>query len=221
MVDHRIPWLEHLKRIASLAATGAHYAELDAEHSHLGAFDLHRYREIGGLTSELLAALAGGEPSALAGLLPDASDGYATPLVDVRAAVIEEDRVLLVQERSDGRWTLPGGFADTGTTAAANVEREVLEEAGLTVRAERLYAVVHKASHDYDADLRDFYKLFFLCRRSPADTAAPRACGVETLDAAFFPRDALPPLSTGRVIAPHLALAFEHAADPQRPTLFD
>ena len=221
MADGSAPWLAHLKRISALAATGAHYAALDAEASPLGAFDRERYEEIRALAGELLAALAGSTPEAIAHLLPEAARGYATPLVDVRAALVEGDRVLLVRERSDGRWTLPGGFADTGMTAAANVEREVLEEAGLAVRARRLYAVVHKASHGYDADLREFYKLYFLCERMPGETGEPRPCGVETLAAAFFPRGALPPLSTGRVIAPHLDLAFEHAADPDRLPLFD
>lgn len=210
--------LEGLKRIAALAATGVHYAGSEAGTGH---FDLERYEEIRALCTELLATHTGAAPETISAQLPDPAPGYATPLVDVRAALVEDGRILLVRERTDGRWTLPGGFADTGSTAAANVEREVQEEAGLEVRAERLYAVVHKASHDYDADVREFYKLYFLCTRTEASPAEPRPCGVETLDAAFFPRDALPELSTGRVIAAHLDLAFDFVAAPERPTWFD
>ncbi|MEE4300331.1 MAG: NUDIX hydrolase N-terminal domain-containing protein [Pseudomonadales bacterium] len=214
--------LERLKRIAALAATGAHYAAGDVDRGGgSGRFDLDRYEEIRALCAELLASRLGAGAEAVAVHLPDRSAGYATPPVDVRAAVLDGDRVLLVRERSDGRWTLPGGFADTGLTAAANVEREVAEEAGLVVRAERLYAVVHKASHGYDADVREFYKLYFLCRPTPTSPARPRPCGVETLAAAFFHRSELPELSTGRVIAEHLDLAFDFASEPHRPTLFD
>lgn len=92
---------------------------------------------------------------------------------------------------------------------------------GWRARAERLCAVVHKASHGYDADVREFYKLYFLCARAPGSAEAPRPRGVETLDAAFFPRGELPELSTGRVIAAHLDLAFDFLADPGRPTWFD
>ena len=138
--------------------------------------------------------------------------------MDVRAALVEPRGVLLVRERSDGRWTLPGGFAETGVCAARNAEREVEEEAGLAVEVTRLYAIVHKASHPYDEDLRDFYKLLFLCRRRPGEDRAPRPCGLETTDVGWFPRGALPELSTGRIIAEHVDLAFAAAEDGDRAT---
>lgn len=90
--------------------------------------------------------------------------GYATPRVDVRGAVVDGDRILLVREKSDGLWALPGGFADVGLSAAQNVEKEILEEAGLKVSACRLYGVRHKASASYPPDVRDFHKMFFLCK---------------------------------------------------------
>lgn len=211
-------WLSSLKRVAAIAATGEHYAALDGDAKR---FDAERYEELRSLAAEMIARLAKAAPASVRAALPEPGAGYATPLVDVRAAVLDGDRILLVQERSDGRWTLPGGFADTGATAARNAEREVFEEAGIEVRAERLYAVVHKAAHGYDTDVREFYKLYFLCRRVPGDDAAPRPCAVETLDARFFSRDALPELSTGRVIAEHLLWAFDYAADSARPCYFD
>ena len=211
-------WLWSLKRIAAIAATGEHYAALDGDAKR---FDAERYEELRSLAALLIGELANAAPAAVLATLPEPGAGYTTPMVYVRAAVLDGDEVLLVRERSDGRWTLPGGFADTGATAARNAEREVFEEAGIEVRAERLYAVVHKAAHDYDADVREFYKLYFLCRRVPGDDSAPRPCAVETLDARFFPRDALPDLSTGRVIAEHLLWAFDYAADPARPCYFE
>ncbi|HEX8526144.1 NUDIX domain-containing protein, partial [Allosphingosinicella sp.] len=148
----------------------------------------------------------------------DFAQGYATPKVDVRGALIEGDWILLVRERSDGRWTLPGGFADVGLSAAQNVEKEMLEEAGLAVSARALYGVRHKAKRDYEPDARDFYKLFFLCERS--GRGDPRA-GAETLDARFFPRNALPELSLARVLESDIDAAFAFKAGALGGAVFD
>jgi NUDIX domain len=95
------------------------------------------------------------------GLLSDFAKGYATPKIDVRGAVIEDGKVLLVRERSGGLWTLPGGFADVGLSATENVIKEIHEEAGIRTSVTSLYSVRHKAKQIYDPDIRDFYKMFF------------------------------------------------------------
>jgi len=151
-------------------------------------------------------------------LVPDFAQGYATPKVDVRGAVFDGERVLLVKERTDGLWTLPGGYADVGLSAAENVEKEISEEANLTVKADKLYAVRHKAKHAYIPDTRDFYKFFFLCERQ--DCSAP-AAGAETLEAEFFKLSELPSLSMGRVIRDDIETAYTYQAQPQLLTMFD
>lgn len=201
-------WLAWAREIRALAESGLHFGE--------SAFDRERYARLLAISNEMLVDMGRVDPGALAAL--PAPEGYATPKVDVRGAVLCDGRVLLVRERSDDRWTLPGGFADVGVSPAANVEREILEEAGLRVRARRLYAVIHRSGHPYDLHAFDFYKLYFLCER--LDDRAP-AGGLETSDAAYFDPAALPPLSTGRVIASHVRLAFEAAADPAWETRFD
>ena len=93
-------------RLAALAQDGLTFAADD--------YDLDRYRQLSGLAAELLAALSGRPPGELAVELGRDS-GYATPKVDVRGAVFDErDRVLLMREKTDGRWSLPGGWADPG-----------------------------------------------------------------------------------------------------------
>ena len=203
-------WLTYAKKLEAIASTGAHFGESD--------FDLERYEEVREIAHQMLADLGNVPVTVISNLIPDYGSGYATPKTDVRGAVIRNNEILLVREKLDGKWTLPGGYADTGLSPASNICKEIAEEASLQVKASKLYAVFHKAAHHYDADTRDFYKMYFLCEQ--LDDASP-APGAETLDAAFFPRDRLPELSTGRVIAPHIDLAFEFAAEPGRPTLFD
>lgn len=131
----------------------------------------------------MLATLADVPIARIEGLVSDFARGHATPRVDVRGAIVQEGAILLVRERSDGLWTLPGGFADVGRSAAQNIEKEMLEEAGIRVAARRLFGVRHMASHSYKPDVREFYKLFFLCDR--VDDSKP-VSGSETIDVGFF-----------------------------------
>ena len=203
-------WLQKAKRLHAIASTGLHFSR--------DPFDRDRYSEIASIANEMLADLGNVPLERIGGLIPDFAQGYATPKVDVRAAVFRDDRVLLVQESMDRRWTLPGGYADVGFSAAQNVVKEVEEEAGLRVAVHRLYSVRHKARQPYDPDVREFYKLFFVCGRLDEDEPAP---GHETLDAGFFALDALPPLSTHRVLESDIVAAFAARSDPALPVLFD
>ena len=113
----------------------------------------------------------------------------------------------MVKEKQDGLWTLPGGYADVGLdTYRKHTEKEVFEEAGITVKARRIFSIRHKASGDYDEDIREFYKLFFICEA--IDTGQTIKPGLETSDVGFFELNNLPPLSTGRVIKRDIENAF-------------
>lgn len=203
-------WLAYAKRLQAIASTGLHFGSDE--------FDKERYAEVGEIANAMLAEIGQVPIERISGLVSDFAKGYATPKVDVRGAVIESDAILLVRERSDGCWTLPGGFADVGRSAAENVEKEILEEAGVRVRARRLYGVRHKAKRAYDPDARDFYKMFFLCDRS--DDSAPIA-GLETSDARFFRRGSIPELSRGRIIENDIDAAFAYASGEVEAAFFD
>ncbi len=203
-------WLSHAKRLQAIALTGLHFSR---DHH-----DQERYRDIAEIAVSMLAQLADKPIERIANLVPDAAQGYMTPKVDVRGAVIDGGRILLVREKSDRLWALPGGFADVGLSAAENVVKELREEAGIDSVARYIYAVRHKAKGGYRSDVRDFYKLFFLCE--PDGPMEPRP-GPDTCDVGFFLPDALPPLSPGRTITDDIlaAIAFRSADNPA--TSFD
>ncbi|MFQ5610344.1 MAG: NUDIX hydrolase, partial [Woeseiaceae bacterium] len=180
-------WLSWAKRLQSLASTGLNYSTAD--------FDKERYDEIASIANQMLAALGDVPIERIQNLVPDFAQGYATPKVDVRGAVIENEQVLLVREASDGLWALPGGFADVGSSPGENIVKEIREEASLDVIARAVYGIRHKARHEYDPDARDFYKMFFLCESCDGATPEP---GAEVTDVGFFGLDDLPPLSTSR-----------------------
>ncbi|RUM09096.1 NUDIX domain-containing protein [Rhizobium fabae] len=203
-------WLSRAKRLQAIASTGLHFCKDE--------FDRERYQEVADIAQAMLANLANVPIIRIKGLVSDFAKGYATPKVDVRGALIEDGKILLVQEKSDGLWTLPGGFADIGRSASENVIKETREEAGLTVSATHLYSIRHKAKQPYDPDARDFYKLFFLCERR--GETAPQA-GLETSEVGFFPPDKLPALSRGRVVESDIHAAFDFSYGRQQFATFD
>jgi ADP-ribose pyrophosphatase YjhB (NUDIX family) len=190
-------WLSWAKRLQAIASTGLHFCKDE--------FDRERFHEVATIAAAMLGSLGNIPIERVSGLLSDFAKGYATPKVDVRGAIIENGQVLLVREKSDGLWTLPGGFADVGLSPTENVKKEIWEEAGVQVSRCTLFSVRHKARQAYEPDIRDFYKMFFLCERADAIDPKP---GADTTEVAFFARDQLPMLSAGRVIEPDIDAAF-------------
>ena len=145
---------------------------------------------------------------------------YPTPKVDVRGVVFREGRLLLVRELSDGRWALPGGWADVGESPSEAVVREVREESGYEARAVKLLAVANLGSYQDGRPLRpNIYKLFVRCELVRDDPGELQ--GGETGEAAFFAEDELPELSAPRGTKEQLARLFEHARAPDLPADFD
>jgi ADP-ribose pyrophosphatase YjhB (NUDIX family) len=188
----RQDWLGWVARLQAIAQAGLELSD--------GPYDRERYLALRALATEIAAAhLELGSPAERLRLdeLLAGDGGYPTPKVDVRALVRRGREVLLVRERVDGRWALPGGWADVGWAPAAMVEREVAEESGFQVRARRLLALWDRARHNPDPFPHSVYKVAVACDLL-GGAARP---STETLDAGWFAPDALPELSTTRTTA--------------------
>ena len=196
------------QKIQALSQTGLTFAK--------DPYDRQRYEELREIAAEMLAAPLGAEPPELAGLFR-AEEGYATPKVDVRGVVIQDDKVLLVRERSDGLWTLPGGWADVGNAPGFAVEREIHEESGYEAKAVKLLALYDRNLHGHPPMEFHVYKAFFRCEI----TGGSPALSSETDGVDFFALNALPPLSVERVTAEQIARFFDHDRHPDWPTDFD
>ncbi|AFD25260.1 NUDIX hydrolase [Deinococcus gobiensis] len=198
------PTLAQLQELHSIAQAGLTYTR--------DPYDRERFGRLRDLTAELLAARTGQDVAEVTEILR-AEQGYLTPKVDVRAVVLNAaGEVLLTREREDGRWSLPGGWADPGESPRMIAVREVREETGREVRAVRLLAALDKAQHPHPPDLWAVYKLFLLCELTGPETAHTE--NIETLESAFFAPDALPPLSLGRNLPEQVRRAVELARDP-------
>ncbi|THF86534.1 NUDIX domain-containing protein [Deinococcus sp. KSM4-11] len=200
-----MPTLAQLRELQSIAQAGLTYTRDD--------YDRDRYARLLVLTGELLAEQTGQEAATVSGLL-SVEQGYLTPKVDVRAVVLNAaGEVLLTRERADGRWSLPGGWADPGESPREIAVREVREETGREVRAVRLLAVLDKGKHPHPADLWAVYKLFLYCDLVGTEGAG-HVANTETTDSGWFPLDALPPLSLGRNLPEQVRRAVALAHDP-------
>ena len=168
------------------------------------------------IASELLALESNLSPEQLRATWL-VEDGYATPKIDVRGAVFRDDQVLMVKERVDGKWTLPGGWADVNDTPSRAVEKEIEQESGFTARAVKLAAVLDRNLHNHPKFLFHVWKMFFICEITGGDFRT----SYETTDVKFFPVDQLPELSTGRTTAEQIQRAYRHHLDRSLPTEFD
>jgi ADP-ribose pyrophosphatase YjhB (NUDIX family) len=211
-VSQQRDWLGWVARLQAIAQAGLELSD--------GPYDRERYLALRALATEIAAAhLELGSPAERRRLeeLLAGDGGYPTPKVDVRALVRRGREVLLVRERVDGRWSLPGGWADVGWAPAAMVEREVAEESGFQVRARRLLALWDRARHNSNPSLHSVYKVAVACDLL-GGSARP---SVETLDAGWFDPDALPELSTDRITAAQIARLIELDDHPELPPDLD
>lgn len=197
--------------VTALSQSGLQYA--------VSEYDVDRYRKLGDLAADLLAAVTD-EPAAHWKLELGRDTGYATPKVDVRGALVDADeRILLMRERSDGLWSLPGGWADPLDVPSRAVEREIAEETGYGATAVKLVGCWDRDAQGHLPKLPfSIYKLFFLCRAT-GDIRQPDA--LETLEIGWFGVGALPPLSMGRLLPRQLERVLAHHRDPLLPTEFD
>lgn len=200
-------WLEWAREIYSLSQVGLTYNKNE--------FDLERYKRLQEIAAEMIESQSEiSKESALESFSMQA--GYVTPKIDVRGAVIHENKILLIQERMDGKWAMPGGWADLGNAPASVAEREVWEESGFRVKAEKVVAVID-ANRIQPMEFYHAYKIIFLCKLLGGE---PRI-SYETLAVDFFDLSNLPLLSIYRTNESMLREVFAHVENPDRRTLFD
>jgi ADP-ribose pyrophosphatase YjhB (NUDIX family) len=200
--------LDWARRVQAIAQNGLAYST--------DPFDRERYAQLQELVAELLARELALPVAAVRGFW-EGESGYATPKVDVRGAVFQDDRVLLVRERSDGRWTLPGGWVDVNEAPSQAVVREIREESGYQAHAVKLAALVDKNRHPHPPGIHHIYKLMFLCEL----TGGSPATSSETDGVDFFAVHALPELSRGRILPEQIVRLYQHRLQPALPTDFD
>ena len=194
-------WLKWAVELQSLAQAGLAYTE--------NQFDKERFERIREIAAEMLTEPTGLPKEKVEDLFCG-DHGYPTPKVACRAAVIEDNKILLVREKLDGCWSLPGGWVDADRSVAENIVKEVREEAGFDVTVDRLIAVQDHRKHRNTWTARCIVNFFALCTRQGGGFAA----NTETDAAEFFDLDHLPPLSVKRTTREQIEMCFAASRNP-------
>jgi ADP-ribose pyrophosphatase YjhB (NUDIX family) len=208
--------LSKAKRIQAIAQTGLTYCK--------DPFDLDRYGELMRISFELLEASTDAPLDRIAGVFSH-EVGYPTPKMDVRASIVVDGRILLVKETADGKWSLPGGWADIDLSVREMAVKESREETGLEVLPGKLVAVLERNRHNPPPMHCGCIKIFVECAALEPEAALAIEKrfepNFETSAIGFFAPDSLPPLSETRVTAAQIELCIRAHGDPNWKTCFD
>lgn len=194
-------WLNWAKRIQSLAQQGLTYTK--------DKYELDRYQQLRDLAVEIMEEYTDEEPEKIKELFCF-EEGYQTPKNDARGAIIVGDEILLVREKIDGKWAMPGGWCDIGLSIKENIKKECMEEAGAIVKPTKLVCVLDWVSNTKAPLPYAIYKTVFLCDYEGFKFQE----NTETLEAEFFSRYDLPELSEGRTNKFLIDLCFKAKEDP-------
>lgn len=201
-------WLKLAREAQAIAQAGLTYASDD--------YDLDRYRRLRTLAAEMMASGSLADLRRVEGLF-DGETGYATPKVAVRGAAFRDGKILMVREKTDGKWAPPGGWADVNQSAAECLAREIKEESGFDVRVSKLAALLDRQKYVGGPTAFHVYVLLFVCEV----TGGSPQTSIETTAVDFFDESSLPELSIPRILPEWIGLAFAHHRDPGLATVFD
>jgi ADP-ribose pyrophosphatase YjhB (NUDIX family) len=201
-------WLEWAREIQALSQTGITFAHNE--------YDIERNEKLAAIAADIIDTHSQFNKEELVHDFLQ-QPGYATPKIDVRGAVIRDGKILLVKERMDGKWCMPGGWVDVGDAPAYAAAREVWEESGFEVKPVKVVSVIDANRSGRPLSLFHAFKIIFLCEIIGGEAKT----SMETDAVEFFDFDDLPELSPNRTNEKHLAEVRAHVLDGHRQTSFD
>jgi ADP-ribose pyrophosphatase YjhB (NUDIX family) len=199
-------WLSIARTLQSIGQTGLNFTK--------NKYDIERYQQLLNISSEIIENLTHLDRN---NIIMDFKNqkGYATPKIDIRGAIIKNNKILLVQEIEDKLWSLPGGWADIGESPSEAIKREILEETGLNVSVENIIGIYDANTDGRDLSLYHAYKIVFLCESITGELKTSN----ETIAVEYFERDKIPELSESRTHSRHLNDIFKYLENEK--TKFD
>ena len=200
-------WLEWAIELQSLAQAGLTYGK--------DIFDRERYERIREISAEIMAYKTDIPVQKVKDLFCNET-GYQTPKLDTRAAIFQNGKILLVKENS-GKWSLPGGWVDVNVSVKENTIKEVKEEAGLDVTADKVIAIQDRSKHNPPVYAYGVCKIFVLC----SVIGGKFEENVETTESRYFNEDNLPELATEKNNEEQIRMCFEAYRSKNWTTLFD
>ncbi|MFJ8354355.1 NUDIX hydrolase N-terminal domain-containing protein [Bacillus paramycoides] len=203
-----VKWIDWVKQIQSIAQAGLTYSK--------DVYDIERFQKLRDISISMMSHYTKTDWEVVEKLFASET-GYQTPKVDIRAVVFQNDKLLFVKEKSDGRWALPGGWADVGYTPTEVATKEVLEETGYEVDHFRLLAIFDKEKHQPSLSATHVYKIFIGCEI----VGGEKKLSIETEDIDFFSENEIPDLSNARNTEWQIKEMFAYMKDRNKERLLD
>ena len=200
-------WLDWAMKLQSIAQAGLFYGK--------DVYDRERYEQIRDISAEMLSYRSELPVETVKTLFCN-EVGYQTPKLDTRAAIFQNEKILLVQE-NNGTWSLPGGWVYLFESIRSNTEKEVKEEAGLDVRASRIIAIQDRDKHNQPRYAYGVCKVFVLCELLGGRFEE----NIETIGFSYFGLDELPRLATEKNTKEQIEMCFTAFRAERWDTLFD
>ncbi len=187
-------FVKYLQRMIALTDTGLTFTK--------DPFDRERYEDLRGLLSEMLNQASDLDSEEVAEVLKPTS-AYATPLMDVRAWIVEDEKICLVRGQGENDWALPGGFGEVGYSPTENILKEIEEETGFEAKVERLLAVFD--TNRFQLQSKQYAKFVFECKLLDGQFQKNQ----EIADLQFFAIDQLPALSEKRITKEQIEILWQ------------
>lgn len=201
-------WLEWAKRIQSLSQAGLTFSK--------DVYDMERYEELRKISAEIMEEYTDLEMEKIKDLFTN-EKGYQTPKVDVRGVVFSDRKILMVREKIDNKWSLPGGFCDVGLSPSENIVKEIKEESGFDVVPTKLLALLDMNKHPHPPQPYHYYKLFIQCEIIGGKASS----GIETKGIGFYAENEIPILSLNRNTDSQINMLFDFLRNPNKDTILD
>lgn len=203
--------IKMLNQIKGITQTGLAYSK--------DPYDIERYKELEVIAKNLILQLTNLDIEKI-NLIFSAEEGYATPKTDIRCVVFNtNNQLLLVKEKNENRWALPGGWADIGLSPSEVAVKEAKEETGLKVNPSKVLAIMDKFKHNHAPEFSYIYKIFIKCEIIGGELCT----GLETSEVGFFNLEQIKnlDLSTRRNTLEQIEMMFDYQNKPNKPIYFD
>ncbi|WP_131040652.1 NUDIX hydrolase N-terminal domain-containing protein [Clostridioides difficile] len=200
-------WLEWAIELQSIAQAGITYGK--------DIYDRERYERIREISAEIIAYKTDISTEKVRNLFCNES-GYQTPKLDTRAAIFENGKILLVKENT-GKWLLPGGWVEVNLSVKENTIKEVKEEAGLDITADRIIAIQDRAKHNLPIYAYGVCKIFVLCTVIGGEFKE----NIETTEFSYFSENELPELATEKNTEEQIKMCFKACRTDTWTVIFD
>ena len=195
---------KYLQRMIALTDTGLTFTK--------DPFDRERYEDLRSMLSEMLNQASDLDAEEVAEVLKPTS-AYATPLMDVRAWIVEDEKICLVRGQGENDWALPGGFGEVGYSPTENILKEIEEETGFEAKVERLLAVFD--TNRFQLQSNQYAKFVFECKLLDGQFQENQ----EIADLQFFAIDQLPNLSEKRITKEQIEILWQVYQDQREQYL--